>query len=267
MIHKIHHAPAWELVADQLRRAIHLGRFLPGHRLPAERELATQLGVSRTTVRDAIRVLESEALVESRRGPSGGLVVLRSETSPSDLRTALERGAKQLEDVFEFRLANESACARLAAQRRTASQLHVMAQALTVMDRCMTGGDDPADMAVSKFRGADSEFHLTIGLAAGNPLLQAAVEDARAAMFLPIGAVFAHLEPTANALHRELFEAIESRDGERAAAAMVAHIEGTRDSVREVFEGLPAAHRRERSAGSVSGSTPPTASGIGGRDG
>ena len=67
--------PAHELVLAQLRRSIHLGHFGAGDRLPPERELARQLGVSRTTVREAVRVLEGEGLVEIKRGSSGGISV------------------------------------------------------------------------------------------------------------------------------------------------------------------------------------------------
>src|SRR5580698_3793898 len=61
-----------EVVVEHLRRAIHIGRFVPGDKFPPERELAKQLMVSRTTVREAIRVLESEGYVEIRRGSAGG---------------------------------------------------------------------------------------------------------------------------------------------------------------------------------------------------
>ncbi|MBT5037425.1 MAG: winged helix-turn-helix transcriptional regulator, partial [Rhodospirillaceae bacterium] len=77
---------ACELVVEQLRRAIHLGRFLAGDKLPPERELAKQLGVSRTTVREAVKVLEGEGLVRSKRGAAGGLSVLDQKTSASHLR-------------------------------------------------------------------------------------------------------------------------------------------------------------------------------------
>src|SRR4029079_3166877 len=68
--------PAYELVLEQLRRSIQLGHFLPGDKLPPERDLARQLGVSRTTVREAVRVLEGEGAVEIRRGSAGGIVLL-----------------------------------------------------------------------------------------------------------------------------------------------------------------------------------------------
>ncbi len=81
--------PAYELVLEQLRRSINLGHFGPGDKLPPERDLARQLGVSRTTVREAVRVLEGEALVEVRRGSTGGITVLQPAVRP---RPACARG-------------------------------------------------------------------------------------------------------------------------------------------------------------------------------
>ena len=95
--------PAHELVLAQLRRSIHLGHFGAGDKLPPERELAKLLGVSRTTVREAVRVLEGEGLVEIRRGSSGGISV-----KPQSMgRTELRRRLREFEEIIEFRLAVE----------------------------------------------------------------------------------------------------------------------------------------------------------------
>ena len=107
--------PAHELVLAQLRRSIHLGHFGAGDRLPPERELARQLGVSRTTVREAVRVLEGEGPVEINRGSSGGISCGRQSRRPGELRRRL----REFEEIIEFRLAVEPMAARLAAQRRT----------------------------------------------------------------------------------------------------------------------------------------------------
>src|SRR5712691_7348558 len=74
---RIEPSPVYELVVERIRRAIHIGTYVPGDRLPPERALAEQLGVSRTTVREAIRVLEGQGYVETRRGSTGGLTVKR----------------------------------------------------------------------------------------------------------------------------------------------------------------------------------------------
>src|ERR1700722_13904414 len=75
-IERVAHVPVYGLVVDKLRRAIHTGSFVPGDKLSPERALPKQHGVSRASVREAIRVLECEGYVEPRRGSSGGIIVL-----------------------------------------------------------------------------------------------------------------------------------------------------------------------------------------------
>ena len=88
-IEPIDFAAAYEVVTERIRRAIHIGSYLPGDKLPPERMLAQQLGVSRTTVREAIRVLEGEGYVVSRRGASGGILVLDQAENEERIRPLL----------------------------------------------------------------------------------------------------------------------------------------------------------------------------------
>jgi len=88
-IEPIDFAAAYEVVTERIRRAIHIGSYLPGDKLPPERTLAQQLGVSRTTVREAIRVLEGEGYVMSRRGASGSIIVLDQAQNEERIRPLL----------------------------------------------------------------------------------------------------------------------------------------------------------------------------------
>jgi GntR family transcriptional regulator, transcriptional repressor for pyruvate dehydrogenase complex len=228
-------APAsYELVVDQIRRAIQIGRFLPGEKLPTERELAGQLTVSRTTVREALRVLQGEGLIETRRGRAGGAVIIAGSLgTPQELRQLVRRRLAELENIFDYRLAIEPYAARLAADRRTKSDLAKLHDTLKTLDALAAGADDRSDVSPpSRFFATDAAFHHQIGLATHNPLLVRAINDARAAMFSPVGGIFAALHPTANELHREIVSAIETRDGGSAFRAMSAHIEKTRDALR-----------------------------------
>src|ERR1700726_3365404 len=99
--------PAYEVVVDRLRRAILLSVYLPGDKLPPERVHAEQLGVSRVTLREAIRVLEGEGLVEARRGATGGVVVLEHPPARAELRRHLRASIAELEGLADFRMANE----------------------------------------------------------------------------------------------------------------------------------------------------------------
>jgi DNA-binding FadR family transcriptional regulator len=217
--------PAHELVLSQLRRSIHLGHFGAGDRLPPERELARQLGVSRTTVREAVRVLEGEGLVEIKRGSSGGISVRPQSPAPAELRRRL----REFEEIIEFRLAVEPMAARLAAQRRTKPDLTAFARTFEWLEALAATG---AEGAVSDWVRADGEFHLLIARMSRNRRLMAAIEEARAGMFLPIGAVFGRLETRAHDMHAELHESIVAGDADRAAAAMTGHVEATLADVR-----------------------------------
>lgn len=219
--------PAHELVLAQLRRSIHLGHFGAGDRLPPERELAKQLGVSRTTVREAVRVLEGEGLVEIRRGSSGGISVRPQSPGPTELRRRL----REFEEIIEFRLAVEPMAARLAAERRTKGDLTSLKRAFEWVAALAATG---AEGVVSDWVRADGEYHLTIARMSRNARLVGAIEDARAGMFLPIGAVFGRLESRAHLMHEELYEAIIAGDGERAAGAMTEHVEATLADVRNL---------------------------------
>jgi len=219
--------PAHELVLAQLRRSIHLGHFGAGDKLPPERELAKLLGVSRTTVREAVRVLEGEGLVEIRRGSSGGISV-----KPQSMgRTELRRRMREFEEIIEFRLALEPMAARLAAERRTKADIVALDKAFEWLAAIAETG---AEGAVSDWVRADGEYHLLIARMARNARLLNAIEEARAGMFLPIGAVFGRLESRAHLMHLELHDAIVAGDGDRAAAAMTAHVEATLADVRNL---------------------------------
>lgn len=237
IIDPIHTASTYELVVDQIRRAIHLGRFLPGDKLPPERELARQLGVSRTTVREAVRVLEGEGLVESRRGATGGLIVLKPGWSDQALRKTVREHLDAIREVFDYRTAVECAAAGLAAERRSKADVAALRRILTEMSVFVETEQTRGQIEnVPQFGAADAAFHLGIARAARNTYLLQAVEDARAAMFQPIGAVFQRLVDNANDFHEAIFTAIESQMPRAAEEAMRAHIDASRQSVEEYLK-------------------------------
>lgn len=241
-------APAsYELVLDQIRRAIQLGRFLAGEKLPSERELADQLGVSRTTVREAMRVLQGEGLIETRRGRSGGAIVIAPETTPAERRRVVRRRLAELENVFDYRLAVEPAAAKLAGERRTKADIAAL-QEIVVVLRTIAATPEENLSPVSRFVATDAEFHDRIAQVTRNPLLVQAVNDARAAMFLPVGGVFSALHPDANQGHEEIFAAIAIGDGAGAHRAMTDHIELTRQALRDMARPSRGGNTRRRRA-------------------
>src|SRR6516165_2808850 len=133
-IEPIDFAAAYEVVTERIRRAIHIGSYLPGDKLPPERALAQQLGVSRTTVREAIRVLEGEGYVTSRRGASGGSIVLDQAQNEERIRPLLVEKLPQLEEALDFRIAVEGAAPPRAAPRRPTEAMGVLGKTSDLME-------------------------------------------------------------------------------------------------------------------------------------
>jgi DNA-binding FadR family transcriptional regulator len=219
----------YELVSEQIRRAIHIGTYLPGDKLPAERQLAEQMGVSRTTVREALRVLEGEGYVESHRGATGGIVVLDQSASEERIRPVVAARMAEFEELFDFRAAVEGAAARLAAIHHTEADLARLQEAFEAMEE---------GWQTARFRAADSMFHLGIADAARNRFMRQAIEDARARMWIPIDRHVEQVFRTANRHHGEILEAIRRSDPDAAEEAVAAHLETARRDLRRVARAL-----------------------------
>ena len=224
--------PAHELVVDQMRRALELGQFRPGDRLPTERELAEMLDVSRPTVRAAVTVLEREGLIGVRRGRGGGFTVLSPHIDAAQMRRELRSNKREIRDAFDYRIIVETGATRLAAARRRAAHLNALRKLLTGMDAALqiALGDQSAQHTI-EFQTLDSAFHMGIAQAAENDRLLDAVADARRRMWLPVGAIFGRLEANANDYHGSILQAIEDREPDLAATRMEEHINDTRCTI------------------------------------
>jgi DNA-binding FadR family transcriptional regulator len=224
--------PAHELVVDQMRRALELGQFRPGDRLPTERELSEMLDVSRTTVRTAVAVLEREGLIGVRRGRGGGFTVLSPHIDPAEMRREMRSNKRAIRDAFDYRTIVETGATRLAASRRRAAHLNSLHKLLSGMDAALNVAmDDQSAQHTIEFQTLDSAFHMGIAQAAENDRLLDAVADARRRMWLPVGAIFGRLEANANDYHESILEAIENREPELAATRMEEHINDTRHTI------------------------------------
>jgi GntR family transcriptional repressor for pyruvate dehydrogenase complex len=213
------------VVVDHLRREIQLGHYSPGEKLPSERMHAESLGVSRVTLREALRVLEREGLVDIRRGPRGGTEV-RQASLPARRRRVRRRLDHALA-IQEFRFAIEPLAAARAAERRTPATLRQLRRSIEDMQ---------AAENVGPFRRADTTFHLGLARAADCPPLFRAVEDARIEMFEPIDALDPEiLIATAIKAHGAILAAVEARDGAAARRAMRAHIQETTRELEALF--------------------------------
>lgn len=229
MIKPVEIAAAYELVAEQIRRSIYLGKYMPGARLPSERLLTQQLGVSRTTLREAIRILEAQGLVESRRGAAGGLTVLTPQEQPGLLKQRLRDHVDTFEEIVEFRLAIECAASRLAAVRRTDEDLARLERTLD---------DLRFSENLPQFRAADNAFHLAIADVARNSMLREAIEDARIAMFTFIDVLFYSevMRLAQHNDHSQILLAIKTADAHEASEAMAAHIARTQHEIHLILD-------------------------------
>lgn len=222
----VHVPAAYGLVMERIERAIHLGMYAPGDRLPPERQLSEHLGVARATVREAMQVLRARGYVESRRGTKGGWFVMSPDASLERLRRQVRDSLSALDDILDFRIAVEGAAARLAALRRSDEDLRRIRGTVEDMGRSRD---------VPQFRRADSAFHLAIAQAASNPMLHDATVDARATMFIMLDAIGFEvlLENSLNA-HRRILRGIELADEAEAERAAIEHIETTRRELHDL---------------------------------
>jgi GntR family transcriptional regulator, L-lactate dehydrogenase operon regulator len=216
---------AFEETVERLLEGIKLGIHACGDRLPAERELASRLGVSRVTVRDALRELAEAGYVETKRGRFGGTFVIRQPDPAFELaRGSRDEPARSeqdlLSDALTFRRAVETGAAEAAARASlTRAQREHLTASLTAS---LAAGSEG-------YRQADSRLHLAIAEAAGSPLLTASVVEARLRLVDLLNAIpmldvnLVH----ANAQHARIVQAILAGDPERARDAMDEHTEGT----------------------------------------
>lgn len=217
---------AYGLAVEGLRRQIQLGLLLPGERMPAERKLAEEMNVSRVTLREALRILETEGYLSVRRGSQGGAFVANEETLRKiTLRRIAVDPAIPMR-ALEFREAVERVAAHHAALRRTPADLRRLKEALTAIHLAENGGE---------LRRAESSFALGVAAASQNLHFQHAVEEALAATSLPLVAgSMLQLRDNSQTLHATLLDAIEKRSAEAAETAALGIVERDRARFRSL---------------------------------
>ncbi len=207
----------YEQVADRLRELIDVQGLRPGDRLMSERDLASRLGVSRTSVRQALTALEVLGLIDVRHGGGVFLAEQPASMQPS-IAGELAQHPEQMPAVAEVREAIETQTARLAARRRNENDVLAMRGALDVMRLAIAEEQDPAV--------ADAAFHNAIVAAARNPLLAHLWEELAAPIDRTRRASLSRPGRPANSLsnHEAILAAIARGDEEGASRAMRAHL-------------------------------------------
>ena len=218
---------AHEQIVRLIQEEMFQGRLQPGDRLPGERELSEALGVSRSSTREALRVLEALEIVRVRpgTGPDAGSIVLREPGNgiANLLRVHVALRHFLVADVVEARILMEAWSAGMAAARASANDLDRLRTLLT-------GMDDP-DIDIYTFNELDTEFHIGVAAASRNPLIGYLFQAIRLAIQQRMVEGFEQVEdwPTTarrlRAEHWEVFHAIASSNAEAAAEAVRHHIE------------------------------------------
>jgi GntR family transcriptional repressor for pyruvate dehydrogenase complex len=208
-----------------------------GERLPGERSLAEQLGISRPSVREAVRVLEAMGVVRTATGsgPDAGAVIVAEPASPLTalLRLHLATNHLPMGDIVQTRVLLESWAAHQAAERQAAKTAAAgaggaaLAVAEGLLDRMDADGLTPEE-----FHLLDAEFHVAMAALAGNVLIAAVMSSLRTAIHGYVLAAVPNLadwDATAVGLraeHRAILAAIRAGQPDEAARLVVDHIEG-----------------------------------------
>ncbi len=236
----------YEEVVSQIHDLIQDGRLKPGAQLPSERELAETFKVSRASVREALRALEAEGLVNSRTGTGTFVAELPMEPLVAALAALLSKKKDALADIFEMRRLIEPQIASLAAERATQTDIKWMKQILDKQAKAVGEGAPGVE--------ADTEFHLAIGQATQNEALKKVgsglmeiLSHSREESLQTPGRNLASLNS-----HRNILSAIEAHDKDRARRAMNQHIQQVEQNVltnrkskaRIIDPGRDLKHRR-----------------------
>lgn len=227
---------AYEETVERLLQAVKLGQVTVGHRLPAERELAATLGVSRPTLREAIRSLAEAGYVESRRGRSGGTFVLPAQEWRRDQRAARDIARDMgvaMTDALVLREVLEPGAAELAAREAKASGSAGPARA-EALDELAAALDLEQSVDVAHYRVADSRLHLALVALAGSASLSAAVSDNRMRLNNLLDAI-PLLPPNiehSREQHARIVRAVRAGDQAKARSAMADHLKGTASLLR-----------------------------------
>lgn len=220
-------ARAWRLVLEHIERDLLDGRLGPGDRLPSERDLSTELGVGRSSVREALRVLEVMGLIRTATGsgPQSGAIVIATPSGGMSTLLRLQVAAQgfPLDDVVRTRLVLEDAvvAAMAGAADSDTTRAHQLLEAM-----------DAADLTPGEFLALDAELHLSLAEASGNTVIAAMMAGLRSSIesYVQAGAsAIADWDAMVTRLraeHHALVAAIDASDVESARSLVRTHITG-----------------------------------------
>jgi GntR family transcriptional repressor for pyruvate dehydrogenase complex len=232
-LNQVRRVRVFEHAVNQIRAVIERGDLEPGDRLPTEQMLSQDLNVSRSSIREALRVLEAEGLIEVRRG-SGAFVAPRTSWK-SSTRSAIAAwiGQRQeaLHQLLEVREYIEGLTARLAATSATDALIDKLRK--IVQEQASSCPDEPDVDAIAEL---DNHFHLQISAASGNDIADEIMNHILPSFNQSNKAVIFAGQRAEDIVqeHRAIVEAIAARDGNAAERAMRAHITQVQRVIRNI---------------------------------
>ncbi|PMY61300.1 MULTISPECIES: transcriptional regulator GlcC [Pseudomonas] len=224
-----------DVVCERIERLIVDGVLKTGQLLPSERRLTEKLGVSRTALREGLKLLRARGIIETEQGKGSFVAQLSGQGTTSALMHLFSSQPRTLYDLFEVRSLLEGESARLAALRGTEADFVLIGRAYQAL---LDAHDQALD--ASAHAHLDHAFHLAICEASHNPVL---VQTLRSLTDLLLNSVFASVN---NLYHRQaqkrqidrqharLYNAVTGRLPEQARKAAIAHIQGLCDNLREI---------------------------------
>jgi GntR family transcriptional repressor for pyruvate dehydrogenase complex len=230
LIEPVKRSRIYEHIVEQIRALIREGRWAPGDQIPPERELAERFRVSRTSVREALRALEMQGVIDSRQG--GGTFVRTADTEAlvPPLAAAIMRGRRELAEVLEVRELIEPGIARSAAMRATAEHVAELEALLERQAQCIAEG--------RPFVDEDTAFHYTLARAADNHILLR-LHNLILDLLRESRQSYLHVPDRPQLSlrgHEAILSAIKNNNPEAAYAASLAHITEVKDGILRALE-------------------------------
>jgi GntR family transcriptional repressor for pyruvate dehydrogenase complex len=221
-------------VVDEIKTMIVNGRIAPDTKLPPEKELGEQFGVSRTVIREAVQMLRAQGLVEPKQGV--GTIVRRLTRAhvvePLSLLVQIRSGGVTLEQLYQVRTLLEVEVAGLAARHATESDVHSLQD---IVERLDAGQEELATFAT-----CEADFHTALAHATGNPLLELLVGILLDLLEEYVRKVLVQLpeaRPLYVARHRRITAQVIARDEARARQEMAEHLQAVRGTMDRLFSG------------------------------
>lgn len=213
---------AFEEISAQLRQRVIHGQLRPGDRLPAERDLAAKLGVSRNTVREALRGLEMAGVLRLQKGAQGGAFVVApsGDTVSTALQDMFQLGSVTAEQLTEARLHITQSVVRLACERIDEAGIRALEENVAESHAASVAGDHPRRSRINL------EFHLILARATGNPVFTAVMGGLIGVMQDFVDKLGPPRLDTVFASRKRLIAHLRARDPEAAIDEMVGFLQG-----------------------------------------